>query len=97
MNKIIAGVMLVLALGVTLGLVQNASAQNSTQISTAQAVDAGNKYCPVSGRPIGVMGPGVEQVYNGKVYHLCCGGCIATFNSDPAKYSKIAEARNIEP
>jgi len=97
MKKIIVGTMAFLVLGISAGLVQNAAAQDSSQMSSTQPVDVGNKYCPVSGRPIGVMGPGVEQVYNGKIYHLCCGGCIATFNSDPAKYSKIAEARNIEP
>jgi YHS domain-containing protein len=93
MNKLIVGIMAVLVLGVSAGWVQKATAQDSSQMSSAQPIDVGNKYCPVSGRPIGVMGPGVEQVYNGKIYHLCCGGCIATFNSDPDKYSKIAEAQ----
>lgn len=93
MNKIIVGIMAVLVFGVSAVWMQAANAQNSSQMSSAQPVDVGNKYCPVSGRPIGVMGPGVEQEYNGRVYHLCCGGCIATFNSDPEKYSKIAQAQ----
>jgi YHS domain-containing protein len=97
MGKIMVGIMAFLVLVVSAGLIQKAMAQDPSQMSSAQPVDVGNKYCPVSGRPIGVMGPGVEQEYNGKIYHLCCGGCIATFNSDPVKYSKIAEARNIEP
>jgi YHS domain-containing protein len=61
----------------------------------ATSVDAGNKFCPVSGRPIGIMGPGVQVQYNGKIYHLCCGGCITTFNSDPAKYAKIADTQGV--
>ena len=69
---------------------QTSHSQGQAQ-SAAAPVDAANKTCPVSGRTIGEMGPGVQLTYNGKIYHLCCGGCVATFNHDPAKYSKIAE------
>jgi YHS domain-containing protein len=61
------------------------------QTFSANAKDVGNKICPVSGRTIGVMGPGVVEEYKGKIYHLCCGACVSTFESDPAKYSKIAD------
>jgi YHS domain-containing protein len=63
----------------------------SVKQSTVQPVEVGNKHCPVSGSEVGVMGPAVKVTYKGKVYNLCCGGCVATFNSDPEKYSKIAE------
>ena len=63
-----------------------ASAQSSSQL-----VEVGNKHCPVSGKEVGVMGPAFKITYNGKVYNLCCPGCKSTFNSDPQKYSKIAE------
>jgi YHS domain-containing protein len=66
---------------------------NRPQTFSANAVYVGNKICPVSGRTIGVMGPGVKEEYKGKVYTLCCGGCVSTFESDPEKYSKIAEAQ----
>jgi len=66
------------------------------QSTSSQPADVGNTVCPVSGRPIGIMGPGVQEVYNGKIYHLCCGGCISTFESDPEKYSKIAEAQSAQ-
>ena len=64
---------------------------NRPKVFSANAIYVANKICPVSGRPIGVMGPGVEDEYHGKIYHLCCGACISTFESDPGKYSKIAD------
>jgi len=69
--------------------VQNAAAQTELQAGT---VEVGNKHCPVTGNPIGVMGPGVKHLYNGKIYNLCCGMCPRTFDSDPERYAKIAEA-----
>ena len=66
---------------------------NRTKTFSANAIYIANKICPVSGRQIGVIGPGVQEEYQNKVYHLCCGGCISTFESDPEKYSKIAEAQ----
>ena len=65
--------------------------QTQSVAQSMQPVEVVNKHCPVSGREIGVMGPGVKETYNGKTYHLCCGGCVRTFESDPEKYSKIAE------
>jgi len=62
---------------------------NRPKVFSANAIYVGNKICPVSGRPIGVMGPGVQEEYKGKVYTLCCGACVSTFESDPARYSKI--------
>ena len=58
---------------------------------SVQAVEVGNKHCPVSGKEVGVMAPAFKYEYRGKVYNLCCPGCISTFNSNPEKYSKIAE------
>jgi YHS domain-containing protein len=84
-------------IGATLLFAQQTPQTSSQPLqSTAQSVDAGNKFCPVSGRPIGVMGPGVTQEYNGKIYHLCCGGCISTFQSNPEKYSKIADTQVVQ-
>jgi YHS domain-containing protein len=79
-------------LGATLIFAQQTPPSSQSVKPTAtQLVDVGNKFCPVSGRPIGVMGPGVQETYNGKIYHLCCGGCVSAFESDPEKYSKIAD------
>ena len=95
MNKVLSLMLGVVLLSTGLVFAQQSSAPESMQ-SSVQLVDAGNKFCPVSGRPIGVMGPGVTVQYNGKTYHLCCGGCISTFNNNPEKYSKIAEAQSLQ-
>jgi len=92
MNKILTLLLGLILLSAGLVFAQQIPGPESTQSFSSKPVDAGNKYCPVSGRPIGVMGPGVVQEYNGKVYHLCCGGCVAAFKGNPEKYSKIAEA-----
>ena len=69
-------------------------AQPSPAVAQAavQSVEVGNKHCPISGKEVGVMGPAFKIGYKGKVYNLCCPGCVNTFNSDPEKFSKIAEA-----
>ncbi len=89
MNKITT-----LTLGViflTMGLTIAQQTPSTSQTAT-KAVEVGNKHCPVSGKEVGVMGPAFKVEYNGKVHNLCCPGCKSTFNSDPEKYSKIAEA-----
>ncbi|MDE2028262.1 MAG: YHS domain-containing protein [Candidatus Omnitrophica bacterium] len=91
MNKVTA-----LMLGAALLTAPLAFAQPKPAVSPAstQAVDVGNKFCPVSGEKIGgAMGPGVTLEYKGKIYHFCCPACIPKFKSDPAKYSKIAESQ----
>jgi YHS domain-containing protein len=94
MNKITALMLGFFLVGTCVVFAQEATSQvSSINKSEAQPGDAGNKFCPVSGRQIGVMGPGVTVQYNGKTYHLCCGGCISTFQSNPEKYSKIAESQ----
>lgn len=55
------------------------------------SVEVGNTICPVSGEKVGSMGDVVKYEHNGKIYSLCCPGCIATFKKEPEKYSKIAE------
>ena len=54
-----------------------------------EAVDAGNKICPVMGGPVGISK--VTYEYKGKIYHLCCTDCLEIFKKDPEKYAAIAE------
>jgi cytochrome c oxidase subunit 2 len=54
-------------------------------------VNVGNKICPISGEKVGIMGPAVPLEYKGKVYNLCCAGCVATFKYDPEKHVKVVE------
>ena len=54
-----------------------------------KALDAGNKICPVSGAAVGDSK--VTYEYKGKLYHLCCKDCVASFKKDPKKYAAIAD------
>jgi YHS domain-containing protein len=88
MKKII-----VLMLGIVFLAMGIAYAQQTPQAeqSSVKSIEVGNKHCPVSGREVGQMGPPLKIEYNGKMYNLCCPGCVSIFNSNPEKYSKIAE------
>jgi len=55
------------------------------------AIEVGNKVCPVMGGEI-IEGRSVKVEYEGKLYNLCCSGCISVFKDDPNKYiEKIKE------
>lgn len=63
-------------------------------VFAADPVKVNNTVCPVSGMPIAAdsdMEP-VTVEHNGKVYNLCCQGCIDVFKSDPEKFRQIAES-----
>jgi YHS domain-containing protein len=64
----------------------------STKPSTRpfQAVDVANTVCPVSGDKVATSK--LVEVYDGKVYHLCCADCPADFEKDPAKFVKAIAA-----
>jgi len=51
------------------------------------AVDVGNTVCPVTADRVG--GSKEIEVYNGKIYHMCCSDCPPDFKKDPAKYAKL--------
>lgn len=55
------------------------------------AEEVGNKMCPVSGERVGEMGPIVKIGYKGKIYNLCCSGCIKKFEANSDKYVRIVE------
>jgi YHS domain-containing protein len=88
MKKITALILGVIILSTGLAFAQQTP---STSQRAVQPVEVGNKHCPVSGREVGQMGPPIKVEYNGKVYNLCCPGCVSSFKNDPEKYSKIAE------
>jgi YHS domain-containing protein len=44
------------------------------------------KTCPVTGLPLGSMGPPPRVVVNGKTVFICCEGCAATLEENPEKY-----------
>jgi len=69
---------------------QNASSDAKAMPVVAQPQDAGNKICPVTGDKINAKTK-VTYEYKGKIYNLCCPGCIEEFRNNPEKYVKIVE------
>ena len=43
------------------------------------------RYCPISGSPLGTMGTPDKVVLNGQPVFLCCSGCEEQAKSEPAK------------
>ena len=70
------------------GAVHVTLAQNTKP--SVQAVDAGNKVCPVSGEKVDEK---IKETYEyqGKIYNFCCSSCIEDFKKDPEKYIKKVE------
>ena len=62
------------------------------EITETEAINVGNKICPISGEEIGSMGEGVQVEHKGKIYNLCCKMCAKDFKKDPEKFiEKINE------
>ena len=59
-----------------------------TTAATSGKIDVANTKCIVMAEDI--SNRTVE--YQGKIYHICCEDCAATFNKDPEKYVKALEA-----
>jgi YHS domain-containing protein len=68
-------------------------AMRDTQPSSKEAMNVGNKICPVSGEKVGQSGmEPANYEYQGKVYNFCCPACIDEFKKNPEKYiQKIKE------
>ncbi len=60
-------------------------------LNKSEAVNAGNKICPVMGEKIDEKTKATYE-YEGKVYNFCCPGCIDEFKKDPGMYIKKIEA-----
>ncbi len=58
---------------------------------SSEAVEVGNKICPVSNEPVDEMGEPVQYEYKGKIYNFCCKMCVKDFKKNPEKYIKILE------
>src|SRR3954454_3082733 len=60
---------------------------NLASLSTAErAIVEKQKICPVSGEPLGQMGPPKKVTVAGHDVFLCCAGCVDAVTKDPAKY-----------
>ena len=59
----------------------------------AKSQEVSNKICPVSGEKINEVTK-VTYEYKGKIYNLCCSGCIEEFKNNPEKYIQIVKEEN---
>ena len=49
-------------------------------------------HCAITGEDIeSVAKAAGKSELNGKTYYFCCAGCIKKFDSDKAKYAKLAD------
>jgi len=65
---------------------------SSSEHMTQEAVNVGNKICPVSGEKVSQGGmQSATYEYKGKIYNFCCAACIEDFKKDPQKYIKKVE------
>jgi len=55
-----------------------------------EAVEVGNKICPVSGERIDEKFKATYE-YEGKIYNFCCPACVEEFKKDPQKYIQKVE------
>ena len=62
----------------------------ATMETTKEAINVGNKICPVSGEKIDEKMKST-YAYEGKVYNFCCPMCIDEFKKDQQKYIKKVE------
>ncbi len=72
-------------------------AHADTEMGGAGSVREGTsveRLCPVSGRPVGSMGPAVEAEYQGRTYRFCCAGCRARFKESPESFVRMARAED---
>ncbi len=70
------------------GMMKEAS---SHEEPLSDAVEAGNKICPVTGQEIASMGGGIKYEHEGKIYSFCCPMCVGKFKKNPEKYIQIIE------
>ena len=59
--------------------------QAAVSDTSREAVNVGNKICPVSGERVNEETKATYE-YEGKVYNFCCPMCIDEFKKDPQKY-----------
>ena len=83
---------------ITIGLIFNAYAADMPMVVPAQVEDTSklvevhNKFCPISHEEVGQNGmTPFKEIYNGKIYNLCCSMCDKDFKKDPATYAKMLD------
>lgn len=67
------------------GAARGAKSEPATS-ATAPVADAARPLCPVTGKPLGSMGPPFRVVVEGRTVMLCCDGCEDKLRKTPDKY-----------
>ena len=75
------------SIGYTAEPQDHASTEENEQHMESEAVNIGNRVCPVSGEKIN-QDLKATYGYKGKIYNFCCAACIDEFKKDPGKYIK---------
>ncbi len=74
---------------------EQGATETAKQATPEEAVNIGNKVCPVSGEKISdIIKSGMKPAtyeYKGKIYTFCCAACIEDFKKEPEKYIKKIE------
>lgn len=65
--------------------------QKPAAATRADAGQATNTVCPVSGDKVGSVGKPVYVEYHGKRIAFCCKDCVKKFYKNPDKYGALAE------
>ena len=64
------------------------SSMTHIALVSQEAVNVGNKICPVTGEKIEEKAK-MAYEYKGKIYNLCCSACVEEFKKNPDKYIQI--------
>jgi len=68
----------------------NLTAEEASITFPTEIIEVLNTNCPVMG---GEIDKTVNTIVDGHLYYFCCGGCIGTFEADPAKFlEKLKDA-----
>lgn len=67
---------------------QQLAQSSAGDTAKTEAVNVGNKICPVMG---GEIDPKITYEHKGKIYNFCCPECIDEFKKNPEKYIKKVE------
>ncbi len=69
-----------------------AANQPASSSLLAQSPYGGQKTCPVTGEPLGGMGPAIPVSIKGQTIYVCCRGCVAKVQRDPDTFLRKVEA-----
>lgn len=65
-------------------------AEENKEAFATEIIEVLNTTCPVMG---GDVDKATNTIVDGHLYYFCCGGCIGSFEDDPAKFQeKLADA-----